>query len=62
MLTMEDLRLIWDAMEAKYGRGYSKIPEVARVQAKLSVLSEAACRRESRSVSVPCSDSVDSPA
>lgn len=62
MLTMEDFRLIFDALEAKYGRGYSNVPAVGRLQAKLSIMAEVASLRESKSVPVRCSESVDSSA
>lgn len=57
MLTMEDIRLIFDALEAKHGRGYSKVPQVARLQAKLSIMGEVAARRESRSDPI-CRDDI----
>ena len=45
MLTIEDIRLILDALEAKYGWGYSKVPEVGRLQAKLSIMAEVLSKR-----------------
>ena len=49
MLTTEELRIILEALEAKYGRGYAADKRVARLQAKLSIMLEAAQRREAAS-------------
>lgn len=49
MLTTEELRIIFEALEAKYGRGYSDDSTVARLQAKLSIMIEVAQRREGES-------------
>jgi len=45
-LTSAEVMLILDALSDKYGRGYSKVPEVGHLQAKLSILLEVAHRRE----------------
>jgi hypothetical protein len=57
VLTMADFRLIFEALEAKHGRGYSNVPEVGRLQAKLSIMAEAASKRESRSDPI-CRDDI----
>lgn len=44
LLTIKEIRLILDLIEEKHGLGYSKEPEVARLQAKLSVMLEAKTR------------------
>lgn len=49
MLTTEELRIIFDALEAKYGRGYSADERVSRLQAKLSIMLEVAQQREATS-------------
>jgi hypothetical protein len=46
-LTSKEIALIFDTLAEKYGRGYSQIPEVGQLQAKLSILAEIAQRRES---------------
>ena len=46
-LTAKEIALIFDALTAKYGRGYSDVPGVAALQAKLSILAEVLRRRES---------------
>ncbi len=46
-LSAHELDLIFDALQAKYGRGWSKDQDVGRLQAKLSVMLEAATQRES---------------
>lgn len=46
MLTADELRIIFESLEAKYGRGYSADKKVARLQAKLSIMLEAAAARE----------------
>jgi hypothetical protein len=55
MLSASDIRLILETLTEVYGRGYSSVPEVGRLQAKLSVMLEIVSRRDA-SVSVPCSD------
>lgn len=47
-LTTEEVRLILEALEKQYGRGYSSRPEIGRLQAKLSILGEMAQRRETQ--------------
>ena len=47
MLTAAEIRLIFEALTAKYGFGYSTVPEVAKLQAKLSIMLEVASSRES---------------
>jgi hypothetical protein len=42
MLTKDEIRLILDLLAEKYGPGYSDIPEVARLQAKLSIMLQVA--------------------
>ncbi len=44
-LTYEELLLLLDALTAKYGTGYSFVPEIGRLQAKLSIMLEVAQRR-----------------
>lgn len=39
-LTREEIRIILDALQAKYGHGYSKEPGVGALQAKLSIMLE----------------------
>ena len=46
MLTADDLRLILDTLEAKYGRGYSADPRVKKLRDKLSLMLEMAQTRE----------------
>lgn len=48
MLTAAEIRLLLEALVAKYGPGYSTEPNVAALQAKLSVMLEAAQRREEK--------------
>jgi hypothetical protein len=45
-LTTNEIALILDALAEKYGRGYSQVKEVGQLQAKLSIMSEVAQRRE----------------
>lgn len=65
VLTSQEVRLILEALEKQYGRGYSNRPEIARLQAKLSILAEVAQRRMASAPrvrdSVPCENG-DSPA
>lgn len=46
-LTLEEVKLILEALREKYGSGYSDVPGVASLQAKLSILLEVR-RRESK--------------
>lgn len=46
MWTTEELRIIFEAIEDKYGRGWAADKRIARLQAKLSIMLEAAQRRE----------------
>lgn len=45
-LTTEEIALILDTLAEKYGRGYSQVKEVGKLQAKLSIMAEVAQRRE----------------
>lgn len=45
MFSKEEILLILDALANKYGRGYSDVAEVGRLQAKLSVMLELANKR-----------------
>ena len=49
ILTTEDIRIIFEALEAKYGRWYLGIPEVGRLQAKLSIMMEMAAKQSAES-------------
>lgn len=44
--SVRELQLILEALSTQYGRGYSDVPEVGRLQAKLSMLLEIAVRLE----------------
>jgi hypothetical protein len=44
-LTIEDIRIIFNALESKYGIGYSKVKEVAQLQAKLSIMLEVLSKK-----------------
>lgn len=46
MLTVAEIQLILEALKTKYGRGYSDVPSVGSLQAKLSIMLEMAVRRE----------------
>lgn len=47
LLTTEEILLILDLIEEKYGRGYCMEPiEVGKLQAKLSIMLEAKQRME----------------
>lgn len=43
-LTYDELKILLDALRAKYGPGYSNEPGVAALQAKLSILLEIRSR------------------
>ena len=45
-LTAKECQIIMEALGEKYGDGYSQEPEVGRLQAKLSIMAEAAMRAE----------------
>ena len=45
-LTLEEIKIILDAMSHKYGAGYSEEPGVGQLQAKLSILMEVRRRME----------------
>ncbi len=47
-LTKAEIYLILDAIGDKYGRGYSDDPAVGKLQAKLSILLQAAVEEETR--------------
>ena len=40
MLTLQEIYLILDLLSEKYGRGYADKPEVAKLQAKLSMMGQ----------------------
>ena len=44
LLTLEEIRLILRLIAEKYGTGYAKERDVARLQAKLSMMAEAKSR------------------
>jgi hypothetical protein len=48
LLTAKEIALILDALENKYGRGYSRVKEIAVLQGKLSIMAEVACKSEQR--------------
>lgn len=45
-LTTKELQLILEALQEKYGFGYSAIKEVGQLQAKLSIMLDVAHKRE----------------
>ena len=45
-LTADEIRLIFELIEEKYGFGYSDVPEVGQLQAKLSIMLEMVTKRE----------------
>jgi hypothetical protein len=45
-LTLSEIRIILEALSAKYGFGYSSVPGVGALQAKLSIMMEMAHKRE----------------
>ena len=45
-LTRMQCEIILEALREKYGRGYSSVPEVATLQARLSIELEMARERE----------------
>lgn len=44
--TISEIALILNALTHKYGFGYSDIPEVGQLQAKLSIMGEMASQRD----------------
>lgn len=42
MLTRDEIKLILELIAEKYGPGYSDIPSVGQLQAKLSIMLQAA--------------------
>lgn len=45
-LTLEEIRMLLDLLKEKHGLGYSKDENVARLQAKLSMMGEIEQSRE----------------
>ena len=45
-LNKKELHIIFDALENKYGKGYSSEPDVKRLQGKLSIMLEVASELE----------------
>lgn len=45
MLTTEEILFILELLQEKYGFGYSEDPKIGQLQAKLSIMLEAASRR-----------------
>ena len=47
-LTYNELKLILEALSAKYGMGYSSEPAVGQLQAKLSIMLQVAAMTEGK--------------
>jgi hypothetical protein len=47
-LSKADIYLILDALSDKYGKGYSDDPKVGKLQAKLSIMLQAAVDDEAK--------------
>ena len=52
-LTVEQVQCLLELIETRYGRGYSAIPQVGALQAKLSILLEMAHRLDLHSSPIP---------
>ena len=48
MLKSDEIRIILKSLEKEYGFGYSEIKEVSKLQAKLSIMLEAAVKAEEK--------------
>ena len=46
MLTKDEIMLVLNLLAEKYGHGYSDVPDVGRLQAKLSIMLELARKLE----------------
>lgn len=51
-ITAAEYSLILDALQQKYGFGYSKEPDIGRLQAKLSIMAEAATSVEKQQMPI----------
>lgn len=52
-LTVEELQFIMQLISDRFGRGYSDVPGVGRLQAKLSILAEVASNTGRHSDPIP---------
>lgn len=55
-LTVEEVACLLRLLEQTFGRGYSDVPEVASLQAKLSVMGEAARQMDKHSTPIVLPD------